>query len=68
MADGYIAVRGFQNDVREMEHSEVKDVKFDFDKVVTENISLQTTQYQPKSFVYHEQHGYLQVKKYEESR
>lgn len=44
----------------------MKDVKFDFDKVVVENLNPVRDRYQPKEFVYNEQHGYLQVKKFDE--
>lgn len=69
--DGCIAVRSFQSEVKEKSEKELKDEKFDFDKVITDHIIgssqlKESDRYQPKSFVYHEKHGYLQVKKYDD--
>ncbi len=41
MAEGYIAVRHFSQDVRELPSKDLKDWRHDFDKVVTLNINTQ---------------------------
>ncbi len=54
LGDGFIAVRSFQNEVREKKQKDLKDERFDFDKVVSENLVAQTDKFLPKSVVYHE--------------
>jgi hypothetical protein len=39
MLEGYVAVRSFQNEVKELNQALLKDVRFDFDKVVSENLN-----------------------------
>jgi len=68
MGDEYIAVKGYQMEVREKTTEELKETRFDFDKIVTENISgaAQDIKFQPKATLYHEKHGYLIVKKWDD--
>ena len=69
MEDNFVAVRNFNNDVQELAEKDLKDVKFDFDKIVTLDINRQNEQYQPKSFVYHSvKNYYVQIKRYDESK
>jgi hypothetical protein len=53
MGDGSIAVRNFNYEVKEVDQSQLKDAKFDFDKIVTSDINRFLETYPPKSFVYH---------------
>ena len=69
MSDNYIAVRNYSYQVKELKTDDLKDAKFDFDKVVTSNINHQLEHYPVKSFVYYpSKNVYLQIKKYDEER
>lgn len=52
----------------EKEAKELKTMSFETDKLINENLTPQIDKYLPKSFVYHEKHGYLQIKKYDEEK
>lgn len=41
------------------ESKDLKNLNFDLDKLVHENITPAIEKYLPKSFVYHEKYGYL---------
>ena len=69
MEDSYVAARNFNNDVQELTDKELKDVKFDFDKIVTLDITRLNEQYQAKAFVYHSvKNFYVQIKRYDEQK
>jgi hypothetical protein len=48
LSDGYIAVRSYQNEVLELEQKELTDHRFDFDKIVSDNLNVQLEKYNPK--------------------
>jgi hypothetical protein len=66
LGDGFIAVRSFQTEVKEKREKDLKDERFDFDKVVSENLLTTVDKYMPKAVVYHEGFGYLIVKKWDD--
>lgn len=68
LSDGFIAVSSYQNEVKEKVEKDLKDEKFDFEKVVTENLCLLQEKYLPKANVYHQKYGYLVVKKFDEAK
>ena len=56
MSDGYIAVRNYSVDVKELKTEKLKDWTTEFDKIVSSNlntiIDYPTQQFQPKSIIY----------------
>ena len=73
MDDGYIAVRNYSYDVKELKTEQLKDWNSDFEKLITNDLNVfvdyPKCQFQPKSFIYYPARDvYLQVKKYDEPR
>lgn len=46
----------------------MKDDKFDFDKIISSNLSTVTNQYQPRQILYTEKEGYVIIKKYDDTK
>ena len=53
LADEMIAVRNYSYDVKELLNAELKDAKFDFDKVVTANINHFPDTFNSKAILYY---------------
>lgn len=69
MEDKFVGVRNFSHDVVEYLEKDLKDWKYEFDKVVTLDITRLSEQYQAKAFVYHSVRNiYVQIKRYDETR
>ncbi len=73
MDDGFIAVRNYSIDNREMKSEQLKDVKFEVDKLITMNITnfidYPTQQFGTRSNVFHpDTNQYVMIKKYDDTR
>jgi hypothetical protein len=69
MEDNFVAVRNFTYDVVEQSEANLKDWKYEFDKVVTLDINRVNEQYPAKAFAYLATRNiYVQIKRFDEAR
>eukprot|EP00347_Sterkiella_histriomuscorum_P000151 403376975 len=67
--DGYVPVRDYNFEVRELQQNDLKDTNYDVEKIVTSDITRNVEKFQPKQFAYsHTNNCYVQIKKYDEVR
>ena len=59
---------GFQSELIELQEAQLKDIKFDIEKIVNEKIMFEQDQYQPKTVLYNDKiNSYVQVKKWDDA-
>eukprot|EP00347_Sterkiella_histriomuscorum_P020840 403336264 len=67
--DGYVPVRDYNFEVKELQQKDLKDTMYDIEKIVTTDISRNIETFQPKQFAYSHTHNcYVQIKKYDETK